>query len=93
MRFADELVGSDELTPPDVKLSDRELAMARTLVGELVAPFEPSKLPDEYRARVLAAASAKVEGGEAAALPAKGESADVIDLADLLAASLKKRSA
>ena len=68
MRFADELVGSDELTPPDVKLSDRELGMARTLVSELVAPFEPSKLPDEYRARVLAAASAKVDG-DAPALP------------------------
>jgi DNA end-binding protein Ku len=90
MRFADELVGSDELTPPDVKLSDREMTLARSLVSGLIAPFEPSKLPDEYRARVLAAANAKVEGGEAAALPAKGESAEVVDLADLLAASLKR---
>jgi DNA end-binding protein Ku len=88
MRFQDELVGSDELTPPDCKLTDRELTVARALVNELVAPFEPSKLPDEYRAKVLAAVSAKVEGGDAPALPAPS-TAEVVDLADLLAASIK----
>jgi len=91
MRFADELVGSDELTPTAVKVSDRELAMACRLVDELVAPFDPARLPDEYRARVLAAVDAKGEGAALPAAPAKP--AEVIDLGDLLAASLAKRSA
>jgi len=89
MRFSDELVSSDELDAPDVKVTDRELAMARALVDQLTEPFIPAKLPDEYRQRVLAALAEK--GGEASALPAlPAKSAEVIDLADLLAASIAK---
>jgi len=92
MRFADELVPSSELAPPEVKpITDREREMAESLIDELTAPFDPSKLPDEYRARVLAAATAKAEGGEAAEAPTATKDADVVDLADLLAASLAKK--
>jgi DNA end-binding protein Ku len=94
MRFADEIIGSGELAPPDVKVTDRELAMAHALVESLAAPFDPAKLPDAYRANVLAAANAKAEGGEVGGVPAlPAKPADVVDLADLLAASLAKRSA
>ena len=96
MRFADELVASSELTPPDVKLTDRELAVARQLIAELTEPFDPAKVPDEYRAKLLAAVDAKASAGEGAALPAlPAKSAEVVDLSDLLSASLasKKRSA
>jgi len=93
MRFSDELVASTELTPPDVKpITDREREMAEALVEELVAPFEPAKLPDEYRMKVLAAADAKVAGGEGVASEGAAEAkpAEVVDLADLLAASITK---
>lgn len=96
MRYTDELVPSTELTPPDVKpLSDRERELAHALIGELVAPFDPAKLPDDYRMKVLAAASAKVDGGESVESTAGvADVAAVVDLADLLAASIaKKKSA
>jgi len=93
MRFPDELVPSTELAAPDVKpLTDRELEMAHALIKEMVAPFEPAKLPDDYRVKLLAAASAKADGGEGVASDSTAEAkpAEVVDLADLLAASIAK---
>ncbi len=94
MRFPDELVPSNELAPPDVKpLTDRERALAHDLVEALVAPFEPAKLPDEYRMKLLEAASAKAEGGQGVESDATAgaKPAEVVDLADLLAASIAKK--
>jgi DNA end-binding protein Ku len=98
MRFADELVKPDEIVMPAAKpVSDREMSLAMNLVDQLTGPFDPAKHPDEYRAAVQAMVDEKVEkdeiardtGGEEARAAATGGGAKVIDLADLLAASLK----
>jgi DNA end-binding protein Ku len=97
MRFADELVKPDEIVLPAAKpVTDRELTLAMSLVDQLTGPFDPAKHPDEYRAAVHALVDVKVEadqitrdssGDEGQAPPAGG--AKVIDLVELLTASLK----
>jgi DNA end-binding protein Ku len=98
MRFADELVKPDEIVIPAAKpISDREMSLAMNLVDQLTGPFDPAKHPDEYRAAVQALVDEKVEkdeiardtGAEESKAAATGGGAKVIDLADLLAASLK----
>jgi DNA end-binding protein Ku len=98
MRFADEMVKADEIVMPAAKpVTDRELTLAASLVDQLTGPFDPAKHPDEYRAAIQALVDEKVEadqitrdssGGERE-WPAAG-GAKVIDLAELLAASLKR---
>jgi len=97
MRFADELVPSDEIVAPDSKAAtDREMQLALKLVNELAGEFDPSKHPDEYRAAIEAAVDAKVVEGQVSRGEATEEEqaasapgAKVIDLAELLTRSLK----
>jgi DNA end-binding protein Ku len=98
MRFADELVKPDEIVMPAAKPpTDRELALATNLVDQLTGPFDPAKHPDEYRAAVNALVEEKVEraeisrdtSGEEERAAASSGGAKVIDLAELLAASLR----
>ena len=57
MIFADEVVPKDDLDGlPDaeeLKVSDREVAMAQQLIDSLSAAFEPERYKDEYREKVL----------------------------------------
>jgi DNA end-binding protein Ku len=98
MRFAEELLPADDITPADGKAaSPRETQLAEHLVDELFGPFDPGKHPDEYRSAVLAAVEEKVETGQvarepraAAEAPAPAETGGrVVDLADLLSRSIK----
>jgi DNA end-binding protein Ku len=97
MRFGDELIKPDEIVVPASKpATDKELALATNLVDQLTAAFDPAKHPDEYRAAVNAMVEEKVEADQIARdttgqeeAPAAGGGAKVIDLAELLAASLK----
>jgi DNA end-binding protein Ku len=98
MRFADELVKADEIVIPAAKpVTDRELALAASLVDQLTGPFDPAKHPDEYRAAVHALVDEKVEADQITRDSSSDEGqtasaggAKVIDLAELLAASLKR---
>jgi DNA end-binding protein Ku len=96
MRFPEELVSGDEIAPAEQRApSPREKQLALHLVQELSGPFDAARHPDEYRSAVLAAVEEKVEAGEVArgeapeqAAPAAA-GAQVIDLAELLARSIK----
>jgi DNA end-binding protein Ku len=91
MRFADELVGPDELELPELarKADRREVEMAGQLISSLHAPFRPEKLHDEYREAVLEAIRRRAEGEEIAA-PGEPEPEPEPegDLLDALKASL-----
>jgi len=97
MRFAEELVPGDELAPATQKEpSDREKQLALHLIEELSGPFDPTKVPDQYRNAVLEAVDRKVEAGEvsreetaAAESAPAAQGAQVIDLAELLSRSIK----
>ncbi|CQR73284.1 non-homologous end joining protein Ku [Sporomusa ovata] len=64
MLFADEIVKPTELEtylPGDVKLTDKELNMARQLINSLVTEFEPEKYENEYYKSVMGLIDSKAE--------------------------------
>jgi DNA end-binding protein Ku len=92
MVFADEVVGTDELDglpdASDLKVSERELKMARQLIESLTDDFDPGKYKDSYREKVLELIEAKAEGQEIVVQPEAPEPAKVPDLMAALEASL-----
>ena len=71
------------------QVSDEELAMAKTLIGAMVKPFEPDMYKDEYQERLKALIAQKIAGKEivAAKEPAAG---NVINLMEALKASIEQ---
>jgi DNA end-binding protein Ku len=94
MRFADELqdVSALEL-PPSSAVRPRELEMARTLVGQLSAAWDPERYQDDYRTKLMKVIRAKLKGKPIAAPAPERPAAEtgVIDLMDRLRQSLAQR--
>jgi DNA end-binding protein Ku len=92
MIFADEVVPTDEIEDlPDekeLKVSDRELKMARQLIDSLSSDFEPERYHDEYREKVLDLIERKAQGEEITVQPEAPKPARVPDLMAALEASL-----
>ncbi len=79
----EELQGLD-----DVEVSDREVAMAESLVESLTAAFEPEKYRDEYREEVMALIQMKADGEEFEVLESAAEKPKVVDIMAALEASV-----
>ena len=78
---------------PDVKISEKELDMAYTLIELLTDEFDPEKYHDEYREALMQVIDAKLEGEEMPELVAAGP-AKVTDIMSALrqsVAAAKKR--
>jgi DNA end-binding protein Ku len=92
MLFADEVVPPDEIEDlpeeKELKVTDRELKMARQLIDSLTSEFEPDKYHDEYREKVLDLIERKAQGEEIAVQPEAPQPARVPDLMAALEASL-----
>jgi DNA end-binding protein Ku len=92
MIFADEVVPPDEIEDlpeeQELKVTDRELKMARQLIDSLTSDFEPDKYHDEYREKVLELIERKAQGEEIAVQPEAPKPARVPDLMAALEASL-----
>lgn len=71
-----------------VKVSDRELDMAFTLIDILRRPFDPSEYHDHYREALAELIEAKLEGKEVVKAPAARDTR-VLDLADALKRSVE----
>jgi DNA end-binding protein Ku len=71
-----------------VKVSDRELDMAFTLIDILRRPFDPSEYHDHYREALAELIEAKLEGKEVVTAPAPRDTR-VLDLADALKRSVE----
>jgi DNA end-binding protein Ku len=88
MVYADELTEVDELPSLEaaerVELSDRERAMAETLVASLSADFEPARYRDTYREQLLGIIERKAAGETQ--LVVEAASAGEPRVVDLLAA-------
>ena len=91
MIFADEVVPPDRIDdlPGDVDATPQEVEMAKLLIDQLAADFEPEKYADTYREDVLALIERKAAGKEIAVQPALEEEAKPVpDLMAALKASL-----
>jgi DNA end-binding protein Ku len=91
MRFADELADLDDFKFPVAKdIRPPELKMARQLIDNLSATWEPEKYTDEYRDNLMKVIQGKVKGRQPKLQGREvKQSADVIDLMTRLRASLE----
>jgi len=90
MRFADELVDTGDLSFPTTQgVRASELEMAKALVNNLAAAWDPTKYTDEYRDNLQKIIKAKLKGKQAS-LEAVEEprQAEVVDLMERLRKSL-----
>jgi DNA end-binding protein Ku len=71
-----------------IKVSDRELEMAFTLIDIFRKPFDPSEYHDHYREALAELIEAKLEGKQVVKAPAPRDNR-VIDLADALKRSVE----
>ena len=90
MRFADELVDAGQFNlPGESGVRKAELDMAKALVNNLAAEWDPSKYTDEYRENLLRVIQAKIKGRHVELKStAEPREAEVVDLMERLRRSL-----
>jgi DNA end-binding protein Ku len=86
--YPDEIRKNVDVDLQSVRVSDKELDMAHTLIELLRKPFEPEEYRDHYREALEQVIEAKLEGKEVVTSPAEAET-KVIDLADALRRSVE----
>jgi DNA end-binding protein Ku len=89
MYFADE-VRKPESIDGKGELRKAEVDMARTLVDNLTADFDPQKYDDTYRKELLALLKEKAETGEISAPREDREEGEVVDLMSALRESVER---
>jgi DNA end-binding protein Ku len=91
MRFADELADLDDFKfPASRDIRPPELKMAKQLIDNLSATWEPEKYTDEYRDNLMKVIQGKIKGRQPRLQERETkQSADVIDLMTRLRASLE----
>jgi DNA end-binding protein Ku len=92
MYYADEVRRPEELDGDaalDVKVRDAEVEMAKSLVENLTAPFDPGRYTDTYRSELMELIRQKAEGIEPVELPAE-EEGEVVDLMQALRESVQR---
>ena len=93
------MVFSDEITPitklgelPSVEESsatEKEIELARQLIGSLSSDFEPAKYSDAYREKVMDLIERKAQGEEIVVAPQPEVEGEVPDLMEALQASIE----
>jgi DNA end-binding protein Ku len=89
MHFPDEIRSADDVdnAPADVKISDKELAMATQLIDSMTDTWQPEHYTDTYRERVLDLVERKAKGEEIVVEETE-ETPEVLDLMAALQASV-----
>jgi DNA end-binding protein Ku len=96
MRFADELADLSEFTfPRKAEIRAAELKMARQLIDNLVAKWDPAKYTDEYLQNLMRVINAKMKGKKPRLVDDDHtpKQAEVVDLMARLRASLEGKPA
>jgi DNA end-binding protein Ku len=88
MYYRDEIRATDEFRTNTDLVTDKELAMANTLIQALAADFDHEKYRDTYRETLRGMIEAKIAGQEVVAPPQEQELAPVIDIMEALKSSL-----
>jgi DNA end-binding protein Ku len=86
MHFPDELVDPSELKlPADVKVGQKELKMAESLIEGMSDKWDPKKYKDEYREAVMKVIEEKIAAGGKELPAAKGKPRKATNVVDLVA--------
>jgi DNA end-binding protein Ku len=93
MRFSDELADLDDFRFPRAEgIRPAELKMAKQLIDNLSAEWQPDKYTDEYRDNLMKVIQAKLKGRQPKLREREtAQSADVVDLMARLRASLESK--
>ena len=102
LRWGDEVRDWSALNLPDqdresLGLSEREMEMARQLVGDMTIPWEPERFTDSFREQIMQLVQEKIDAGETSHVirpePEEAEpgTARIYDLTEMLQRSLKGR--
>jgi DNA end-binding protein Ku len=93
MRFSDELADLDDFRFPRAEgIRPAELKMAKQLIDNLSAEWQPHKYTDEYRDNLMKVIQAKLKGRQPKLREREtAQSADVVDLMARLRASLERK--
>jgi DNA end-binding protein Ku len=86
--YPDEVRVEKNKALPDVQISEKEMAMAGSLIDLMSDEFEPTNYKDSYREALMQVIEAKLEGREIHESPT-APSSNVIDLMDALQASME----
>ncbi|MEW6250385.1 MAG: Ku protein [Planctomycetota bacterium] len=102
LRFHDELRPLEEFELPkggleDYRISPKELDLAGQLIESMAGTWEPQKYRDEYRESLLRWIEEKAERGDlapaaAGATPEAAPAGEVVNIMDLLRASVEQRA-
>lgn len=87
--WPDEIREAPDQKLHDVKVDEKELKMANSLVEMLEETFDPTQYQDEYRKAIMARIEAKVEGKEVQHAPEVAPT-KVVDLMEALKQSLEE---
>jgi len=87
--WQDEIRKPEETNLENVKVDDKELNMAMSLVDLLAGEFKPEEYSDTYREALMERIEAKQHGGQLTVAPEPKE-ARVVNLMDALKASLEQ---
>ena len=92
MRFADELVDVKAFDLPSANdVRKKELELAKALVDNLAAEWDPEKYTDQYRENLMRIIQGKLKGKEVALAPdVEPRQAEVVDLMERLRRSLEQ---
>ena len=95
LHWPDEIRSPAELrnADSDVKIADRELKMAVSLVESLADDFDPTRYSDDYKEALMKVINAKVEGQETVEAPDAEVAPRVMDLMEALKASVEAAKA
>jgi len=85
--FYDEVQNAPELEKQ--KPSKQEIDLAKTLINQMTAPFEPEKYKDEYNIKLKKAIKRKISGNEIVEAKEKNEPVKIINLMEALQKSLE----
>ncbi|HZO56455.1 MAG TPA: Ku protein [Bryobacteraceae bacterium] len=86
--YQQELNESNKSAAPEAKHTDKELELAKTLVTQLAAPFQPEEFQDTYRENVERLIEEK-QSGRQISIVKQPSKAPVIDLMEALKRSLE----
>jgi DNA end-binding protein Ku len=90
--YPDELHKANKQDAPKTAFSGKELELAKSLIGQLTAPFKPSQFHDTYRENVERLIEEKKRGKKITTVKAPRK-APVVDLMEALKRSLKATGA